>query len=245
MSQLERTRVSAVAAEVVAPGARGVHPHGAPLHTRARRRERAREPLERKERCFDRSARRVPPRFYDALEVWNASFGYPASDASLGASRSSLDGDGAAKPGARSCRVDPEAVWLQSSLLVRGACGCDEGVTSLMEGTIGLGGELSALLKPFTAAFDASRLFRTPTLRRKGCGSEDFASCLGLVSLDRCGDVASGTPPVSARRYSRGIPESPRPGGPPGSLLSNGRWIAPRSRAQPVRSVGRSVGRPP
>lgn len=151
------------------------------------------------------------PPFYDRLERGNGSYGYPST--SLRGRRSTLDAGDRPLPGARSCGVDPEAVALQAALLHGGACGCEDAEPYLMEGTIGLGGELSALLKPFTASFAAGKLFRTPEFRRRGCAAPDMAACLGLRPLDRCGAVAAGkaAEPASARRFSRDVAGAPPP----------------------------------
>ena len=133
--------------------------------------------------------------FYDALEARNATLGYAASGPAVGG-RSTLG-----LPPPRACGLDRDAVALQIDWLRNGACDCDGGAAWRMEGTIGLGGELSALLKPLAAAADEKRTFRTPALDRVGCASGDL-TCLGLRPLDRCPASAPKTS-ESARRYSR------------------------------------------
>ena len=133
--------------------------------------------------------------FYDALEARNATLGYAASGPAVGG-RSTLG-----LPPPRACGLDTDAVALQIDWLRNGACDCDGGAAWRMEGTIGLGGELSALLKPLAAAADEKRTFRTPALDRVGCASGDL-TCLGLRPLDRCPASAPKTS-ESARRYSR------------------------------------------
>jgi len=148
------------------------------------------------------------PTFYDLLATFDAPVGYAVA-ALDGGARSTLDAADRPRPGARVCAWDAEALGLQASLLVGGACGCATATRAVMEGKIGLGGELSALLKPFRAAVDARARFRTPAIRRVGCAADgDAAACLGLEPLDRCG-AGAGAGGFSARLAGKRLAAAP------------------------------------
>ena len=64
----------------------------------------------------------VGPTFYDLLATFDAPVGYAVA-ALDGGARSTLDAADRPRPGARVCAWDAEALGLQASLLVGGACG--------------------------------------------------------------------------------------------------------------------------
>ena len=134
----------------------------------------------------------------------NLSIGYPVRI--VAGRRSTLDSiTSQPLPGARMCAQDPEGLGLQVMLATGGVCGCaNAGKPMLMDGKIGLGGELSALLKPFTHAFDAGQMFPTPSIARPGCNGRSVAACLGLRPLDQC-DARNLAPRMSAGRFSRDV----------------------------------------
>ena len=134
----------------------------------------------------------------------NLSIGYPVRI--VAGRRSTLDSiTSQPLPGARVCAQDPEGLGLQVMLAAGGVCGCaNAGKPVLMDGKIGLGGELSALLKPFTHAFDAGQMFPTPSIARPGCNGRSVAACLGLRPLDQC-DARNLAPRMSAGRFSRDV----------------------------------------
>jgi len=132
-----------------------------------------------------------------------------------------------------------EALGLQASLLVGGACGCATATRAVMEGKIGLGGELSALLKPFRAAFDARARFRTPSIQRVGCAADgDAAACLGLEPLDRCG-AGAGAGGFSARLAGKRLAATPAAAHAHRGLF----WWTSQAAAFLARPDGATLGR--
>ncbi|KAJ1457729.1 hypothetical protein M885DRAFT_615150 [Pelagophyceae sp. CCMP2097] len=97
--------------------------------------------------------------------------------------------------GLPACGVDPDARQLRKIFLQRlKYCGTassrpDRAASTAaapqhvaMKGTIGVGGELSALLKPFTRAFNAGHLLGDARIDRRGCDHAKPASrCLSLA----------------------------------------------------------------
>jgi len=169
--------------------------------------------------AVDALRRIAPLAFYDTLTRWNSSMGYAmpmVGTLSLPERlRSSLSRDldpDAQEPAA--CTVDAEALQLQMELAHGEACGCDGAVRYVMEGSIGIGAEVSALLKPFAEAYERGIRFLDPMLLRVGCEDDATMSrCLGLLSTDGCsGDVPKDLPRChkglcgqlqSARHFSR------------------------------------------
>ena len=161
--------------------------------------------------------------FYDLLIDKNFSWGYPDLDPST--RRTTLD-----STGYRPCEVDPGALAFQLQLDHDAGC-CDDTIRYELEGNIGLGAEISALLKPFSDALHQNQRFLDPVSRRPGCSRDQgdpsstqrpassFAKCLDLLPVDRCPprrqDVNEWP---SAREFSR-----PRPPVDPDDVLPLGR----------------------
>lgn len=135
--------------------------------------------------------------FFEALVEWNASIGFNISAAQR---QSTLPGAAGTKPSA--CTVDPDAVRFQLELHHSAGC-CENSRTKVryrMIGNVGLGSEISALLKPMAFAMHGNdSLFIDPLLARTGCRERtqvrginrtvpSLTECLGLLPLDRCAD---------------------------------------------------------
>jgi len=139
--------------------------------------------------------------FYDFLfQSPNSILGYPVATVQPELERSTL---GQSK--LRVCRPDPAAAAFQTQLEHTAACGCKSAsIRYKLEGNIGLGAEVSALLKPFAMALLNDQRFLDPDLKRPGCeDTSGFATCLDLMPVDRCIHKNKNENLPSARETSR------------------------------------------